>query len=208
MQSYKDVIVIKPWGYEYVFYENEFVAVWCLHINKGEATSLHCHPNKKTGLILLDGEAELSFLNDTYHMKPLSRHVIRPGLFHSTKAVTDCILLELETPPKKEDIVRFDDKYGRKLKPIEGRNKMRPMRQKYPMLKSGCWIGNCYLSITRPRYINMSLVIGVLSGGLIAGKDLIVGPGDVGSAESFMRLTKSFKICKRTELLTICAPQF
>src|SRR3990167_8164257 len=142
VQSYKDVIVIKPWGYEYVFYENEFVAVWCLHINKGEATSLHCHPNKKTGLILLSGEAELSFLNDTVPMKPLSRHILRPGLFHSTKAISDgVILLEIETPPNKEDIVRFDDKYGRKFKPIE--SKVTPMMIDYPMLKGRrCLIGN------------------------------------------------------------------
>src|SRR3990167_6829590 len=170
MQSYKDVIVIKPWGYEYVFYENEFVAVWCLHINKGEATSLHCHPNKKTGLILLDGEAELSFLNDTYHMKPLSRHVIRPGLFHSTKAVTDCILLELETPPKKEDIVRFSDKYGRKFKPIE--SKVTPMgKYDEPMLTAdGCQIGDYKLSINRVgNFVHKDSVMAVLSGGLAAG---------------------------------------
>ena len=201
------MIVNKPWGYEYLFYENEFVAVWCLHIMKGEATSLHCHPNKKTGLILLSGRAKLRFLNDTIPMRPLSRHILRPGLFHSTKATSDCILLELETPPKKEDIVRFDDKYGRKLKPIE--SKVTQMRRKYPMLKGGCQIGDYELSIKKPGYdrLDVDSLIGVLSGGLVAGVDLIVGPGDVGSMDNFLRLYYSFRICEGTELLTICALQ-
>lgn len=203
MTNYKGVIVNKPWGYEYLFYENEFVAIWCLHINNGEATSLHCHPNKKTGLILLSGEAKLSFLNDTVPMKPLSRHILRPGLFHSTKAISDCVLLEVETPPKKEDIVRFDDKYGRKLKPIE--STLTPMTQDYPMLEGGCEINGYELAIKRPsNFLDPDSVIAVLSGGLAAGNDVIVGPGDVGSMENFLRLSASFKICEGTELLAIC----
>lgn len=201
--NYKNVVVNKPWGYEYLFYENEFVAIWCLHINNGEATSLHCHPNKKTGLILLSGEAKLSFLNDTVPMKPLSRHILRPGLFHSTKAISDCVLLEVETPPKKEDIVRFDDKYGRKLKPIE--STLTPMTQDYPMLEGGCEINGYELAIKRPsNFLDPDSVIAVLSGGLAAGNDVIVGPGDVGSMENFLRLSASFKICEGTELLAIC----
>ena len=204
MQSYKNVIVNKPWGYEYLFYENKFVAIWCLHIKFGEATSLHCHPNKKTGLILLSGEAQLSFLNDMVPMKPLSRHILRPGLFHSTKAISECILLELETPPNKEDIVRFDDKYGRKNKPIEDRSSFQPMTQAYPMLEDGCQIGDYVLRISRANdFLYSNAVIAVLSGGLIFDNDLIVGPGDVGSMKSFLRLSASFKTCEETELMTI-----
>src|SRR3990167_5307237 len=178
--NYKNVIVNKPWGYEYLFYENKFVAIWCLHIKFGEATSLHCHPNKKTGLILLSGEAQLSFLNDMVPMKPLSRHILRPGLFHSTKAISDdVVLLEVETPPNKEDIVRFDDKYGRKLKPIE--SKVTPMTKEYPMLEGGCQIGDYVLSISTFNFAeDNDSVIAVLRGGLVIDDDVIVGPGDVG----------------------------
>ena len=205
MTNYKNMIIKKPWGYEYLFYENALVAVWCLHINKGEATSLHCHPNKKTGLIMLDGEAELSFLNDSVPLKPLSRHILRPGLFHSTKAISDSILLEVETPPNKEDIVRFNDKYGRKGKPIE--RQLTPMISDFPMLSDGCFIGEYWIDINKFNKTPKEAVIAILSGGLIAGEDLIVGPGDVGSMSSLLRLSKSFKILKETELLTICAPR-
>ena len=30
--DYSNVIVTKPWGYEYLVFENEFVAIWMLHI--------------------------------------------------------------------------------------------------------------------------------------------------------------------------------
>ena len=53
----------KPWGHEYLIYKNEDIAIWHLFINKWESTSLHCHPNKKTGLLVLRGGAKISFLN-------------------------------------------------------------------------------------------------------------------------------------------------
>ena len=31
--KYQDLIVEKPWGYEYLAYENEDVALWALHIS-------------------------------------------------------------------------------------------------------------------------------------------------------------------------------
>ena len=57
--DYTEVMVTKPWGYEYLMYQNEDIAIWSLHIDYGKQTSLHCHPRKKTGLILLSGEAEV-----------------------------------------------------------------------------------------------------------------------------------------------------
>ena len=65
MIDYQKVLVKKPWGYEYLMYQNGTVGVWYLHIKEGARTSLHCHPHKKTGLILLSGEAVVSFLNDS-----------------------------------------------------------------------------------------------------------------------------------------------
>ena len=95
----KDIIVKKPWGYEYLVYQNEHVGLWLLHIKKNQRTSMHCHPKKNTGLILLDGECEISFLNDKFNLKSLSKMMIRRGLFHSTKAISDdgIFLFEIES---------------------------------------------------------------------------------------------------------------
>ena len=54
---YEKTIVNKPWGYEYLAYENEDVGLWFLNIKKNHQTSMHCHPKKTTGLVLLDGVA-------------------------------------------------------------------------------------------------------------------------------------------------------
>ena len=51
-------IVFKPWGHEYVVYRYKNVlSVTLLNINPKKSTSLHCHPKKKTGFVLLNGKA-------------------------------------------------------------------------------------------------------------------------------------------------------
>ena len=82
--SYESTIVKKPWGYEYLAYENEHVALWFLYIKHTHSTSLHCHPKKTTGLTLLDGQAEVSFFNHTNKLNPGNKVMIRKGLFHTT----------------------------------------------------------------------------------------------------------------------------
>jgi quercetin dioxygenase-like cupin family protein len=113
--NHRQVIVNKPWGYEYLMYENDQVAMWLLHIANGQQTSMHCHPIKTTGLVLLKGEAELSFLADKKLICASEKQMIRRGLFHSTKAVSDggIFMLEIETPNDKNDLVRLSDEYGR-----------------------------------------------------------------------------------------------
>jgi quercetin dioxygenase-like cupin family protein len=121
MSNYNDNIVKKPWGYEYLAYENENVALWFLYIAPGQRTSMHCHPKKTTGLVLLDGKAEVSFLSDSRELKALDKVMIRRGLFHSTKAISDkgAFVFEIETPVDKQDLVRLNDQYGRASKPYE-----------------------------------------------------------------------------------------
>lgn len=129
--SYNNTIVSKPWGHEYLVYENDDVALWFLHIKKGESTSMHCHPKKTTGLILLDGNAEISFLADSRVLQSLDKVMIRRGLFHSTKALTDngAFIFEVETPKDKDDLVRLNDRYGRASKPYEDEKHQNPKNE-------------------------------------------------------------------------------
>ena len=60
--DYSKVVVKKPWGYEYLIFENESVAVWILYLKEGALTSMHCHPNKKTSLVVLQGNVVCSTL--------------------------------------------------------------------------------------------------------------------------------------------------
>jgi mannose-6-phosphate isomerase-like protein (cupin superfamily) len=102
-------------------YENDQVALWFLHIYQGHQTSMHCHPTKTTGLVLLNGEAELSFLGDQKVIHAPEKQMIRRGLFHSTRAISEggIYMFEIETPNDKNDLVRLSDKYGRSSKGYE-----------------------------------------------------------------------------------------
>jgi len=114
-------IVKKPWGFEYLVYENTEVALWLLFIAHGHQTSFHAHPNKSTGLIILDGKAQIDFFNDQIIADRLEKITIRKGFFHSTKSLSSSgtFLFEIETPNNKLDLVRFKDNYGREGKPYE-----------------------------------------------------------------------------------------
>ena len=105
----------KPWGYEYLIYQNDEAAIWHLFINKWESTSMHCHPSKKTGLLVLCGGAKISFLNGHQKVFAGEKVMIRHGVFHKTMNMTSEMLqlFEIETPVNKEDIIRLEDCYGR-----------------------------------------------------------------------------------------------
>lgn len=114
MSTHESVIVRKPWGFEYMAYQNDDVALWVLHIKKGHKTSLHCHPKKTTGLIVVSGTVNINFISDSKEITAPGKQMIRRGLFHQTCALTeDVIVLEIETPVDKNDLVRMNDCYGR-----------------------------------------------------------------------------------------------
>ena len=124
---YDNKIVFKPWGHEYVVYRNaNHLSVTLLSIDYNKSTSLHCHPSKKSGFILLNGKAlfqlGLRKKNTEVHLSPSKRMIAR-GLFHSIKSLSKegLLALEFETPVDKKDLVRFKDVYGRRNKSYEGK---------------------------------------------------------------------------------------
>ena len=139
---YSNKIVDKPWGYEYVIYSNSNkLAITLVKINYGHKTSLHCHPQKKTGFIILSGKAQVQigiYKENTRCFNSLSRLVFRPGLFHSLKSVSKNGLyaLEFETPYKKRDLIRFQDNYGRQKKDYEGKSFTKKLDSKFLKFKN------------------------------------------------------------------------
>ena len=113
-------IIRKPWGREYLCFRNEHVGIWALHITAGARTSMHAHPKKNTALVVLSGAVELSFIRgEPRRMVGLDKINIFRGRFHRTRAISDAVLLEVEAPDDKRDIVRLDDDYGRAALPLE-----------------------------------------------------------------------------------------
>lgn len=124
--DFSKVIVRKPWGREYLTYDGNEVAIWILYIKKDASTSMHCHPNKKTNLIVLAGEAICSTLENNFNLKEGDMLILDKKVFHSTKAVSDngIIVMEIESPPEKTDLIRLKDLYGRESKGYELQNEM------------------------------------------------------------------------------------
>ena len=119
--DYSQVIVRKPWGYEYLIFENEYVAVWILHIKSKHETSMHCHPQKKTSLIILNGSVISKNLNQKFLRKNGQAVFIDKKIFHSTSniATKNAIIMEIESPNNKHDLLRLKDPYGRVSKGYE-----------------------------------------------------------------------------------------
>ncbi len=124
--DYKKVVVRKPWGYEFLMFENPHVAIWVLFLKRNHATSMHCHPNKKSSLIVLSGEVICSTLEGWTPRKAGEGLIIDEAVFHSTKALNKpgAFIMEIESPPNKKDLVRLKDGYGREAQKYEGAEKM------------------------------------------------------------------------------------
>jgi len=114
-QDFSAVVVKKPWGYEYLWFQNASVAIWVLHLLPGQATSLHCHIRKRTSLIVADGQVVCSTIGSRYRLGVADAVVLEPCVFHTTQAISDegACVMEIETPPMKGDLVRMKDSFGR-----------------------------------------------------------------------------------------------
>ena len=61
--DYHNKVNEKPWGKEYLAYQNTRIGIWILHINRDQETSLHCHFKKDTILIPLFGCFKINLFN-------------------------------------------------------------------------------------------------------------------------------------------------
>ena len=68
--------------------------VWVLKIDYNQ-NLFTLSSNKKTGLIVVEGEVKELGFYDTKILKAPSKIMIRPGLFHSTKCISKsgCVIL-------------------------------------------------------------------------------------------------------------------
>ena len=144
--DFSKMVVNKPWGYEYLLANTPLVEIWHLSLDFHKSTSMHCHPNKKTALVVLDGKARFSSLSRSIELKPLDAITIGPGVFHSTQCISKggLKMLEIETPPMKHDLIRLEDRYGRANTGYEGIDQMRVANASYARFDNNepCLINN------------------------------------------------------------------
>ena len=217
MKDFKDYIVPKPWGKEYLLFRNGDVAIWILNINFNEKTSMHCHPKKNTGLVVMDGSAKVQFLNSSYSLKSLDKIMIFKGHFHSTTCLSKSglTLLEIESPEDKNDLVRLNDNYGRANNPYESEDTwlkrtkneifIDSVNKHQQHVLSGCVlkiINNPSKEDLIDKDYNEMFII--LKGGLeTSKKEGILSPGDVVSSQNMTLLVNKFNISENTEIMHV-----
>lgn len=217
--DYDQVIVNKPWGYEYLMYGDDAIGIWCLHIDSGERTSLHCHPLKKTGLIVLSGEVEISFLNGSTRLAAPDRIMLRAGLFHSTRALSSegAVIIEVETPRHKTNLVRLEDEYGRQQTAYEGKDAQVERTDECirielpePGERRSYTFRDCVLNMEQADDVVALAerltdeIILVMRGGLYSSDNLpVLAEGDVVSPATLKRLAAAFAAPDGITVLTV-----
>jgi len=188
--------ISKPWGEEYLLYQNDDVAIWHLYINPKQKTSLHSHPNKKTGLLVLDGAAKVRFLSNYQVLFAGDKTMIRHGVFHQTHNPVGCMLqlLEIETPVDKTDIVRLEDDYGRAGTTKMGEDAGEVYR--IPDLKNSCMIGDCVLWHAKVEdvYVDHWDHVMITDGYIKSLGHNVCEPGDIVSTENFDIMSEKFEV--------------
>ena len=148
--------------------------------------------------------------------------MIRRGLFHSTKALTDnALIFEIETPKDKHDLVRLNDEYGRSKKSYEGKKFESPKSENDLWLNdpelgdsvdfkfSGCSIKlECIKNINIINEKNDDDIIVFLKGGMIRElknkEHYVTSPGDVGFGKIVKKVSNQLdNVKKNTVIMTI-----
>ena len=220
---YDNRVVHKPWGYEYVVYRNlNHLCVTLLSIDYNKTTSLHCHPKKKSGFILVSGKALFQLglwkKRSEVHSSPSKRMIAR-GLFHSIKALSKngLLALEFETPVNKNDLVRFKDDYGRQQKSYEGKKFTKNIGSKFikfkkPRLgkKQTYKINKVKISLEVHKNFKklirnkMNTIFGILDGAIVDrhGRH-VLSYGDIIRTNDLKTLSEVFKIKKYLSVVKV-----
>lgn len=94
-----------------------------LHVSSGHALSLQKHLSKEETICVLEGRARVDYgPSETEltarEMGPNEVIHLPAGVVHRVTAITDVVLAEASTADDgwRQDIVRFEDRYGRQGK--------------------------------------------------------------------------------------------
>lgn len=200
--DYREVVVNKPWGYEYLMFQNNTAAAWVLHLNHNQSTSMHCHPNKKTSLIVLSGTVTCSTLEGWLRLTAGDAVIIEDGVFHTTKALSSMgvLLVEVESPPNKKDLVRLKDAYGREKDGYEGAGSMSRQLSSYAYAdlhgsKRIVHLGDALISLSRKKQLPKGSLLCLLSGSIVDKSGMAhVVTGEAASITGASRLKGSHGI--------------
>ena len=110
----------RPWGGFVKFIDNKPCTVKILFIKKGESLSLQFHKLRREFWYLILGKIKVTIGKDLKSLKSKilneEEYVFPPKNFlHRAEAIKNSKILEISTGKFKEsDVIRIQDKYGRK----------------------------------------------------------------------------------------------
>jgi mannose-6-phosphate isomerase-like protein (cupin superfamily) len=111
--------VEKPWGYELHWAKTDRYVGKLIHVNAGHALSLQYHNQKDETIFLWSGRL-LFEIGDVGALEKREMKVgesvhITPKTVHRMTAIEDCDIFEVSTP-ELHDVVRLEDRYGKRQK--------------------------------------------------------------------------------------------
>uniref|UniRef100_A0A6C0DL49 Cytidyltransferase-like domain-containing protein n=1 Tax=viral metagenome TaxID=1070528 RepID=A0A6C0DL49_9ZZZZ len=119
-KDYLNKLYEKPWGHEYLTYQNDNIGIWILHFNKNCKTSVHCHFKKDTLLIVLNGTFRIDKYNGYTILNENEIIYFPASSFHGIMSyIENGIVLEIEIYSNlvnysdKNDLLRLRDAYNR-----------------------------------------------------------------------------------------------
>jgi len=206
--SYFQKVNDKPWGKEYLAYQNDRIGIWILHIDKGKETSLHCHFKKDTLLIPLAGSFKIGLFQGFKILHLFESLYIPREVFHSIHAYSHgAVLMEIEiytdqiSYTDKNDLLRLKDIYNRDKDKYETSiTEREPEEDEIMDFRNdiGSYkIGDTEISIIKINNVEQKIADKVvLLEGSIFINGSVVGPGsliDLGSY-SYSILSQSIKV--------------
>ena len=108
----------KPWGYFEVLLETDFAKVKILSINPDQMLSMQMHHHRSESWYVTQGVATITKDDTVAELFPGESIIIDKGEKHRIQnfgnEVLEIIEIQTGTYFGEDDIVRFEDKYGRK----------------------------------------------------------------------------------------------
>lgn len=109
--------VHRPWGTYTVLEEGERFKIKRIVVKPGASLSLQMHHHRSEHWVVVSGMAKVVRGDEELYIRPDESTYIRAGMAHrlSNPGAIDCVLIEVQAGDYvgEDDIVRFDDKYGR-----------------------------------------------------------------------------------------------
>lgn len=212
-------IIPKPWGHEYVVFRNKKkLNVTYLSIKPNQKTSLHCHYKKKTGFIIVSGQAKIQlglYQKSSSIFKAPSKLMIRTGLFHQIQNSGSSRLeaFEFENPSDKFDLIRYEDAYGRTNENYEVKNK-KNLKKKYDFFKKKSYdykFEKCSIKISEYKNLEELIKISsnttihtILDGEIVnVLKKPVVPLGDIIKTGTLIKIAKKFKVKNKIRVFSV-----